>query len=225
MIKFKSKLTNQEWYHVNIYAPSTTTGKMEFLQWFSNFNISPRQSIIFLGDFNLIRDMDNRNKPRGSTTMMLDFNSAISQLGILEIALKGQSYTWSNKQQHPLLDKLDWCFVTQEWVSQFQGTKAHTHVPWLIEIKTCIPKPNIFSFENYWLLQDNFLSVMQDTWNQPLYQSNPARRLMAKFKRARKALSKWQKHLPKLSNTIDSIKLIIQFIDLIEETRDLTVQE
>jgi endonuclease/exonuclease/phosphatase family metal-dependent hydrolase len=82
---------------------------------------------------------------------MLEFNSSISQPGILEIALKRQSFTWSNKQQHPLLEKLDWCFVTQEWVSQFPGTKAHTlerdvsdHVPWTIEIKTCIPKPNVF---------------------------------------------------------------------------------
>jgi hypothetical protein len=164
---------------------------------------------------------------------MLEFNSAISQLGILEIALKGQSYIWSNKQQQqPLLEKLEWCFVTQEWVSQFPGTKARTpvrdvsdHVPWLIEIKTCIPKPNIFRFKNQWMPHDNFLSVMQNTRNQPLYQSDPTRRLMAKFKRARKALSKWQKQLPKLANTIDNIKLIIQFIDLIEETRDLTVQE
>jgi hypothetical protein len=30
--------------------------------------------------------------------LMLEFNSAISQLGILEIALRGQLYTWSNKQ-------------------------------------------------------------------------------------------------------------------------------
>jgi hypothetical protein len=75
------------------------------------------------------------------------------------------------------------------------------------------------------MLHDNFLSVMQDTWNQPLYQPDPARRLMAKFKRARKDSSKWQKQLPKLANTIDNIKLIIQFIDLIEESRDLTVQE
>lgn len=122
--------------------------------------------------------------------------------------------------------------VTQEWISHFPGTKSHTlirdvsyHVPWLVEIKTCIPKPKIFRFKNYWLLHDNFLSVLQDTWSQPIYQLDPGRRLMAKFKRARKALSQSQKQLPKLANTIDNIKLIIQFIDLIKVTRDLTVQE
>jgi hypothetical protein len=95
--------------------------------------------------------MDNRNKHGESSALMFEFNYSISQLGNLEIALKGQSFTWSNKQQHSLLEKLDWCFVTQEWVSQFLGTKAcmlerdvSNHVPWIIEIKTCIPKPNIF---------------------------------------------------------------------------------
>lgn len=131
-----------------------------------------------------------------------------------------------------LLEKLDWCFVTQEWISQLSGTKSHTltrdvsdHVTWLVEIKTNIPKPKIFRFKNYWLLHDNFLSVLQDTWSQPIYQTDPTKRLMAKFKRARKALSQWYKQLPKLANTIGNIKIIIQFMDLIEETRDLTVQE
>lgn len=72
---------------------------MEFLDWFSNIYTTPDQSMIFLGDFNLIRNLDNRNKPGGNTTLMLEFNSAISQLGILEIALRGQYYTWLNKQQ------------------------------------------------------------------------------------------------------------------------------
>jgi hypothetical protein len=232
MVTFKSKATNQDWHLVNIYAPSTATGKMKFLHSFSNFNIVPDHSIIFPGDFNLIRSMDNRNKPGGRSTLMLEFNSSISQLGILEITLKGQSFTWSNKQQHPLWEKLDWCFVTHDWVSQFPGTMARTlerdvsdHVPWIIEIKTSVPKPHIFHFENYWMLHDNFLSVMQDTWNQPIHQPYPAKRLMAKFKRAREVLTHWQKQLPKLAHTIANTKLIIQFIELIEESRDLTVHE
>jgi hypothetical protein len=46
---------------------------------------------------------------------MLKFNLAISQLGIQEIPLKGQPFSWSNMQRHPLLEKLDWCFVLQVW--------------------------------------------------------------------------------------------------------------
>jgi hypothetical protein len=55
----------------------------------------------------MIRTPENRNKSGGDTHRILNFNLAISQLGIQEIPLKGQAYTWSNMQRHPLLEKLD----------------------------------------------------------------------------------------------------------------------
>jgi hypothetical protein len=61
---------------------------------------------------------------------MLNFNSAISTLGVQEIQLKGQVFMWSNmQQQQPLLEKLDWCFVSQAWSITFPGTCAYT-LPW-----------------------------------------------------------------------------------------------
>ena len=36
------------------------------------------------------------------------FNSIISHLGLLELPLKGRKFTWSNMQDHPLLEQLDW---------------------------------------------------------------------------------------------------------------------
>jgi hypothetical protein len=53
---------------------------------------------IFLGDFNLIWSQENRNKPGANMHHMLNFNSAISKLGVQEIPLKGQAFTWSNMQ-------------------------------------------------------------------------------------------------------------------------------
>jgi hypothetical protein len=64
------------------------------------------QNWIILGDFNVIRRLENRNKPGGDPHLMLAFNEAISNLGILELPLKGQTFTWSNKQQNPLLQRL-----------------------------------------------------------------------------------------------------------------------
>jgi hypothetical protein len=42
---------------------------------------------------------------------IITLNDAISNLGLQEIPLKGRSYTWSNMQQDPLLEQLDWCFT------------------------------------------------------------------------------------------------------------------
>jgi hypothetical protein len=48
---------------------------------------------------------------------------------------------------------------------------------------------------------------------------------MAKFKRAIKVLHGWQKSLPNLAKLITKVEMIIQLMDFIEESRDLTIQE
>jgi hypothetical protein len=135
-------------------------------------------------------------------------------------------------QHHLLLEKLDWCFVSQAWSTQFPATSAHSlargasdHVPWIINVQINVPKPSIFRFENFWLQHEDFHTVFQDSWAQPLFQPDPAKRLTAKLKRARKVIQVWHKSLPNLAKVIDKVKMVIQLLDFIEESRDLTIQE
>jgi hypothetical protein len=58
-----------------------------------------------------------------------------------------------------------------------------------------------------------------------LFQPDPAKQLMAKFERARKVIQGWQKSLPNLAKLIVKVEMIIQLMDFIEESRDLTIQE
>ena len=87
---------------------------------------------------------------------MLKFNEAISTLGLVEIPLKGREYTWSNMQDAPLLQKLDWIFTYESWTNSFPITLAiplarpiSDHTPCPVQIGTTIPKASIFKFENY----------------------------------------------------------------------------
>jgi hypothetical protein len=48
---------------------------------------------------------------------------------------------------------------------------------------------------------------------------------MAKFKKSRKATKEWHKGITNIITCIDNNKLIIQFLDFVEETGDLTIQE
>jgi hypothetical protein len=56
---------------------------------------------LIMGDFNFIRNPNDRNKPGGNITEMLQFNEAISNLGLIEIPFKGRKFTWSNMQADP----------------------------------------------------------------------------------------------------------------------------
>ena len=64
------------------------------------------------GDFNLIRNPDNRNRPGGDPAEMNLFNDLISELDLVEIPFSGRSFTWRNMQADPLLVKLDWVFTS-----------------------------------------------------------------------------------------------------------------
>jgi endonuclease/exonuclease/phosphatase family metal-dependent hydrolase len=106
---------------ITIWKSSKFESKLVF-----SITIQSDRHRIYLGDFNIICSSDNRNKPRANIQRMLDFNNVISQLDLQETPLKGQAFMWSNMQHRPLLEKLDWCFVSQAWSTQLLGTSAQT---------------------------------------------------------------------------------------------------
>jgi hypothetical protein len=53
------------------------------LELFSNITLLAGIPCIFIGDFNMIRSLENHNKQGGNVRLMLDFNMAISQVGVL----------------------------------------------------------------------------------------------------------------------------------------------
>jgi hypothetical protein len=99
------------------------------------------------------------------------------------------------------------------------------HVPCLVSFKSKVPKPKIFRFENFWLEFEGFMNVFQNTWLGQPNLSDKAKNLTTKFKITRKVLKDWQRSLPKIDKTVRDIKLLIEFIDIIEEHRDLSIEE
>lgn len=92
----------------------------------------------------------NRNKPGGDPQSMMTFNNIIINLDLVEIPLKGRSFTWCNMQDQPLLEKLGWVFTSSHWTSVHPSTMAiplakitSDHVPIKVQIDSCIPKSQI----------------------------------------------------------------------------------
>lgn len=154
---------------------------------------------LIVGDFNLYRSPDDRNRSSADINDMLMFNGAISALGLVELPLKGQRYTWTNKQCRPLLERLDWFFTSLSWTLSYPNTSVSTlvmetsdHVPCLISISTAIPKGSIFRFENFWIQHyDDFLNQVQLGWHSPFLISDAAKNITSKFKNLRKVLKSW----------------------------------
>ena len=180
----------------------------------------------------VLRKPEDRNKPGGDVNEMLLFNEAISSLGQIELPLHGTKYTWTNKQPSPLMERLDWFFTSSSWTTSYPNTTVsalvmQTSDHWLcnITISTTIPKSQVFMFENYWLQQPSFTQVAQQGWEAIDSQPDKAKTVTAKFKNLRKILRTWKQNLSNLKRNLDNIKVILSLLEIIEESRDLTVME
>jgi hypothetical protein len=89
------------------------------------------------------------------------------------------------------------------------------HCPCLVTMNTDIPKAQIFRFENYWMLHDEFMEIMANAWNTPNNNPDQAKRLASKLKHLRCALRKWQQQLPNQVQLINQNKMVIFFLDAI----------
>ena len=107
-IRFTSTQSGEQWILTNIYGPCQLDKRIEFLNRFQDIDMPCETKWIIMGDFNYIRYPSNRNREGGNFNDMMNFNDAINRLALIEIPLKGKNYTWSNMQDAPLLQKLDW---------------------------------------------------------------------------------------------------------------------
>jgi exonuclease III len=94
---------------------------------------------------------------------MLIFNDIIRSQNLTELAIKGRKYTWSNMQQDPLLEQLDWIFTSPHWTTSYpattvmtQGKPTSDHTPCMISIETTIPGSKLFRFESLWAAHPGF---------------------------------------------------------------------
>jgi hypothetical protein len=180
-IEFSSLHNGVSWILTNIYAPCTPSGKRDFLRWFKNVQMPSQVDRLIVGDFNLYRSPEDRNKPRADVAEMFLFNEAISKLGLVELPLKGKRFTWTNKQFSPLLEHLDWFFTSSYWTLNYPHTTVFSltmetfdHAPCLICVTKTIPKSRLFRFENFWMHHLDFLEQVQLGWTSTVHQQDAA---------------------------------------------------
>lgn len=95
---------------------------MDFINWLYNFDTSQIDDWVLAGDLNLIKSVDDRNRPEANLNDIMLFNDLIIHLDLAEIGFQGRQFTWSNMQDTPLLEKLDWVFTSSSWVLSYPDT-------------------------------------------------------------------------------------------------------
>lgn len=135
-------------------------------------------------------------------------------------------------QPSPLLEKLDWIFTSSSWTILYPNTSVSAldmipfdHCPCILSISTSIPKNSIFRFENYWLKNANFPQVLNQSWGSNPDITDKAKLITAKLKNLRKDLKEWQRSMQNLKTLIANVRMLILFLEVITDFRDLSLAE
>ena len=168
VMEFTSKTTLDCFTLVNVYGPCDGIARDNFIAWLCSLDIQDDAHWLIIEDFNFYRYSDSRNRPSANLNDIETFNEVISYLGLIELPIKGRSYTWSNMQADPTLTQLDWFFTSHSWTLKYPNTLVNPlarptsdHVPCVISIGTDIPKAQIFRFENHWIHMPGFMEVVR----------------------------------------------------------------
>lgn len=123
-VELTSRFTSQVWSLTCVYGPCNGPERSYFVARFKNIQIDGQQNWLFLEDFNFYISVQDRNKIGADMNDIFIFNVVISSLGLLENPLKQRRFTWSNMQQNPLLERLDWVFTSTSWTLSFPNTMS-----------------------------------------------------------------------------------------------------
>jgi hypothetical protein len=218
------------WNLITVYGPTHELDRTNFVSWLYSLDIAHDEHYLVLGDFNFYRSNSNRNVPGGNVNDMLVFNDIIHHLGLTELPLKSRSYTWSNMQSQPLMQQLDWFFISLAWTLTYPNTvvlplakSTSDHTPCKVQVGTRISKTTLFRFENYWTLLPGFLE--NHSCLVLLFASDGARNISTKLKACRSALKEWYGNRSNLKTLIQHCNIIISFMDGLEEIRALYTPE
>jgi hypothetical protein len=108
-----------KWNLLVVYGAAHEEKKLAFLAELSHFYASNSEAMIFGGDFNIIRYINEKNSMDGVHKHTPLFNSLIHFYVLREIVMIGGMFTWSNNQEVPTLEKLDRVLVTKDWEDIF----------------------------------------------------------------------------------------------------------
>ena len=111
-LQFTSTHNQETWSLINVYGPCQEPARSTFTSWLKDLQLDPTENLLLLRDFNFYRSLENRNRPGGNLQDTIIFNEIIGHLALVELPLKGRAFTWSNMQEDPLLEQLDWFFTS-----------------------------------------------------------------------------------------------------------------
>ncbi|GJU24202.1 RNA-directed DNA polymerase, eukaryota [Tanacetum coccineum] len=115
--------TNTKLLIISIYAPQSRMEKRQLWNYIISLISRFHGECILMGDFNEVRNADERMGSIFNSQGAADFNDFISNAGLSEVQLEGYSFTWSHPSASKM-SKLDRFLVSDGLMSLFPNILA-----------------------------------------------------------------------------------------------------
>ena len=138
------------------------------------------QGPMIAGDFNLVRFASDKSNAVINYRWAVAFNDWIHKWALVEVSLSNIRYIWTNKQECPILARIDRIFVSTDWELAFPLVRVKgldrypsDHNPLLIDTgDNVFFGKKLFRFEKWWLHNESFAKVVEKVWAQPCQATN-----------------------------------------------------
>lgn len=173
-MQLRHRSTNYRWIQITVYGPENHDLSSIFLGELKVLNTwEPSLPKVFGGDFNLIRCLQDKSSENWDLKLMDMFNCFIDYCDLKEIKRSDSKFTWTNKQDSPIMVNLDRGLVSIPWKLKFP--LSHTwsvtrvgsdHNLIMFDSGEDTPqRQKYFTFEQQWVLEDDFRELCVVTWD------------------------------------------------------------
>nr|GEW91695.1 RNA-directed DNA polymerase, eukaryota [Tanacetum cinerariifolium] len=143
---------------ISVYAPQELCEKKMLWQYLNHLIDRWKGEVIVMGDFNEVRNQEERFGSIFNVQGAASFNSFISSGGLVEVPSEGYSFTWCHKSASKM-NKLDRFLISEGLMESCPNISAITldrhlsdHRPIVLREINYDYGPTPFRFYHYWLL-------------------------------------------------------------------------
>ncbi|KAK1308285.1 hypothetical protein QJS10_CPA09g00724 [Acorus calamus] len=232
-VLLRCKSSGWSWICSNVYGPADGSGREILWAELSEAKATWQAPWCLLGDFNITRFVEDRNRVGSISAPMRLFSEWIAEEALLDVPLANQSFTWSSMRAEPAMARLDRVLICPQWEDKFPGCDliglpriTSDHVPLLLSTRSAPPCKRVFRFESWWLECVGFEDMVRESWNTNVERLRGARRVAFKLRRLKQCLKYWgrQEKLRRSAKKEQCSRRIAE-LDLVEETTALSEAE
>ncbi|GKV48490.1 hypothetical protein SLEP1_g55300 [Rubroshorea leprosula] len=217
---------------VNIYAANDRQKKLKMWEELRHMILEEEGRWLIVGDFNAVRNTNEKKGKTGETTEMRDFDDFIVSVGLVDLKLANRRFTWY-RPDGSSMSRLDRVLMSDEMYNLGrecvqQGLKRTVSDYCLILVKTSAadwgPKP--FRMFDAWQQHPQFRKAVEDKWKELKVEGYAGFRCLQKLKGLKEFLKGWNKEVfGNMESQFNEVAEKVERIDLKNEVVELEGSE